>query len=145
MIRRIRGGQHTDGVLVVAGFSERGPQSRATVRVEEQELVGPAREPLRVPDDLLDQIQARHQVRLGPGYPMHRIVVAQLGAWRMGARTATAPDCMAQVANALAADDLRPLGAYLASQGADRSLQPAPAASFVLPKACGTMPSEAKP
>lgn len=67
-------------------------------------------------------------------------VVAQLGAWRAGARRAQAPDCMAQIAIALQATDLRVLGEYLASQGASHSLKPAMAGSFVLPIACGTPP-----
>jgi cytochrome c553 len=72
-------------------------------------------------------------------------IVAQLGAWRTGARTAAAPDCMAEVAKALHPTDLRKLGEYLASQGADHALKPAPMGSFVLPAACGSMPREAVP
>lgn len=64
-------------------------------------------------------------------------VVAQLGAWRTGVRTARAPDCMADVARALDPADFRRLGAWLASQGVDESVAPAPAGSFALPDACG--------
>ena len=41
---------------------------------------------------------------------------AQLGAWRTGQRQAHAPDCMAQVARALAAEDLAAVAAWLAAQ-----------------------------
>jgi cytochrome c553 len=67
--------------------------------------------------------------------------IAQLGAWRTGARTATAPDCMAAVARALDPRDLRRLGEWLASQGASHSLKPSPAGSFVLPVPCGLVPT----
>ncbi len=67
-------------------------------------------------------------------------VVAQLGAWRTGARTAEAPDCMAEVARALDPRDLRRLGDWLATQGAGHSLAPAEAGSFSLPVACGNLP-----
>lgn len=67
-------------------------------------------------------------------------VVAQLGAWKTGARTATGPDCMAEVATALDPADMRRVGAWLASQGAAGSLAPAPAGSFALPVACSPMP-----
>lgn len=67
-------------------------------------------------------------------------IVAQLGAWRTGARHATAPDCMANVAKALDPRDLRRLGDWLATRGADHSIAAAPAGSFDLPIACGSMP-----
>lgn len=66
-------------------------------------------------------------------------ITAQLGAWRTGTRTATAPDCMAKIARALDPADFRRLGNWLASQGAGGSLAPAPAESFTLPRDCGDM------
>ena len=82
---------------------------------------------------------------LAPGVPAllglpPDYVVAQLGAWRTGARAAHGPDCMADVAKALDVSDLRTLGDWLASQGAGHSLAPAAAGSFALPQRCGTMP-----
>lgn len=41
---------------------------------------------------------------------------AQLGAWRTGQRRAHAPDCMAEIARRLAADDLSAVTAWLASE-----------------------------
>ena len=72
-------------------------------------------------------------------------VTAQLGAWRTGSRAATAPDCMADIARRLDPRDFRRLGNWLASQGAERSLGPAPAGSFALPVACGDLPVEQGP
>lgn len=77
-------------------------------------------------------------VGLPPDY-----IIAQLGAWRTQARTSIAPDCMADVARALAPADLRPLAEWLATQGAQGSPEPAPAGSFTLPVACGTLPTSA--
>jgi cytochrome c553 len=62
---------------------------------------------------------------------------AQLGGWRAGNRHALAPDCMAEVAKALAPDDISAVSQWLAAQpvpvpaGAAEAL-PAPA-----PKPCG--------
>ncbi|WP_374663691.1 cytochrome c [Ramlibacter sp.] len=41
---------------------------------------------------------------------------AQLGAWRNGQRQSHAPDCMADIARALSAEDLSAVTAYLAAQ-----------------------------
>lgn len=66
-------------------------------------------------------------------------LTAQLGAWREGTRRSREPDCMAQVARRLGADEVVALAAWLASQPvpappqADASL-PAP-----LPLACGSV------
>lgn len=67
-------------------------------------------------------------------------VIAQLGAWRTGVRRAVEPDCMAEIARALAPEDLRPLGEWLSMQGGEPHA-PAPAGSFSLPRACGAMPA----
>jgi cytochrome c553 len=41
---------------------------------------------------------------------------AQLGAWRTGLRKASTPDCMAEIARRLSADDISAVAAWLASQ-----------------------------
>lgn len=69
-------------------------------------------------------------------------VVAQLGAWRTGARSAHGPDCMADIAKALDVTDLRKLGDWLASQGVGHSLSPSARGSFALPQRCGDMPAK---
>jgi cytochrome c553 len=68
-------------------------------------------------------------------------VIAQLGAWRIGTRSATTPDCMADIAKALDPGDFRRLGEWMASQGATHSLLPAVAGSYALPVACGDLPT----
>ena len=62
---------------------------------------------------------------------------AQLGAWRNGQRRAIEPDCMAEVARALAPEDIGALSAWLASQPVPAHAQPASAAGATLPLACG--------
>lgn len=66
-------------------------------------------------------------------------VIAQLGAWRTGVRTARAPDCMAAIARALQPEELRVLGTWLAAQGHVAPQRPAPPGSFALPQACGSL------
>lgn len=67
-------------------------------------------------------------------------VSAQLGAWRYGTRTATAPDCMQQVAARLTEADVTAVAAYLASRPAPINAAPAPKGAYVLPFACGSQP-----
>lgn len=55
-------------------------------------------------------------------------VVAQIGAWQTGLRRATAPDCMAQVAQRLTPDDLHAVSHWLASQPVPANSHPAPEA-----------------
>ena len=49
---------------------------------------------------------------------------AQLGAWRTGNRQATAPDCMAQIAKALAPQDIGALSQWLAAQAVPGGAKP---------------------
>ncbi len=67
-------------------------------------------------------------------------ISAQLGAWRYGTRTATAPDCMQIVAGHLTEEDVKAIAAFLASRPAPPDLSPAPEGSFTLPFACGSEP-----
>lgn len=65
-------------------------------------------------------------------------LVAQLGAWRSGARRASVPDCMADIARALSPEDLTAVAEWLAAQpvpdhGRAVSRLPAP-----LPVRCGS-------
>ena len=66
---------------------------------------------------------------------------AQLGAWRTGSRHANAPDCMAQVARALAPADISALSQWLAAQPVSASAKPAAALPEALPLPCGGMAS----
>jgi cytochrome c553 len=62
---------------------------------------------------------------------------AQLGAWRAGTRHALAPDCMAQVAQGLAAEDVVAVAQWLAAQPLPADTRPAVALPAPLPVACG--------
>jgi cytochrome c553 len=68
-------------------------------------------------------------------------ITAQLGAWRYGNRTATAPDCMQIVAGHLTEDDLAAVAAYLSSLPAPADLAPAAHGSLAMPLACGSEPN----
>ena len=69
-------------------------------------------------------------------------ISAQLGAWRYGTRTATAPDCMQIVAGHLTEEDVRAVAAWLASLKAPSDPSSAAANSYTLPIACGSQPGE---
>ena len=67
-------------------------------------------------------------------------VSAQFGAWKNGARRATAPDCMAQIAQRVTADDVSAVAAWLAAQPIPTPAAPATAQPAKLPLACGSAP-----
>ena len=62
---------------------------------------------------------------------------AQLGAWRAAKRHAAMPDCMAQVAQRLAPDDISALSQWLAAQPVGPGAKPAAALPAPLPMPCG--------
>lgn len=63
-------------------------------------------------------------------------VVAQIGAWKTGLRKAAAPDCMAQVARRLTADDINAASHWLASRKVPDQGRPAPVSQEPTPIAC---------
>jgi cytochrome c553 len=65
---------------------------------------------------------------------------AQLGAWRTGARRAEAPDCMAQIAQRLAPQDVNALAHWLAAQPVPAAARTAASAPGPAPLRCGSMP-----
>ena len=67
-------------------------------------------------------------------------LIAQLGGWQTGQRQAHAPDCMAQVAKNLTAQDVSSAASWLASQRVPANSKPAAAP----PKAKTLQPSNAK-
>jgi cytochrome c553 len=67
-------------------------------------------------------------------------ISAQLGAWRYGTRTATAPDCMQVVAGHLTEDDVKAIAAFLSSRPSPSDLSPVAKGSYTLPFACGSEP-----
>lgn len=66
-------------------------------------------------------------------------LVAQLGAWRIGTRKATAPDCMAQVAQRLTPADITAVADWLAAQPVPDRRGAAPALQRQLPLPCGSV------
>ena len=67
-------------------------------------------------------------------------ISAQLGAFRYGTRTATAPDCMQLVAARLSEDDVMALAAWLSSLPARPTMTPLPQGSLTTPLPCGSEP-----
>lgn len=65
-------------------------------------------------------------------------LIGQLGAWQTGLRHAHAPDCMAQIAQAMSADDVSAVATWLASQALPANTHPAPASGARLPLRCGS-------
>jgi cytochrome c553 len=66
---------------------------------------------------------------------------AQFGAWSNKARRAQSPDCMAQVASRLSAEDLGAVTAFLAAQPVPAHAAPATAVVEKLPLDCGGVPA----
>jgi cytochrome c553 len=66
-------------------------------------------------------------------------LVAQLGAWRTGARQAAAPDCMAALAKRLEPRDISAVADWLSTQPLPADTRPAAALAQPLPVACGSV------
>lgn len=65
-------------------------------------------------------------------------VIGQLGAWKTGNRRATAPDCMADIAKKLSAEDVRAVAVWLASRPVPAGARPAARPDLPLPLECGS-------
>jgi cytochrome c553 len=69
-------------------------------------------------------------------------LIGQLGAWQNGLRQAHAPDCMAQIAQRMAATDVAAVATWLSAQPLPANTRPAPAATAQpMPLRCGSAPS----
>jgi cytochrome c553 len=64
---------------------------------------------------------------------------SQFGAWRIGARHAAAPDCMAELTRRLSADDVSAVAAYLSSRVMPANAVPASALPANPPLECGSL------
>lgn len=64
-------------------------------------------------------------------------LAAQLAGWKSGIRQAHAPDCMAQIARSLSADDIQALAHWLSSQPVAQGGKPAARLDKPLPIRCG--------
>lgn len=67
-------------------------------------------------------------------------IVAQLGAWRYGTRTATAPDCMQLVAARLTDADVSAVAAWLSSRPLPADGAPLATGALRTPLSCGSEP-----
>ena len=65
-------------------------------------------------------------------------ISAQLGAWRYGTRTATAPDCMQLIAARMTEEDVAAAAAWLSAMAIPANTEPAKKSSERLPLACGS-------
>lgn len=65
-------------------------------------------------------------------------VIGQLGAWKTGNRQAAAPDCMAEIAKRLSAEDVRAVAVWLASRPVPPGAKPAAQPDLPLPLECGS-------
>jgi cytochrome c553 len=66
-------------------------------------------------------------------------VSSQLGSWRTKTRATVAPDCMAQIANRLSADDISAVSAWLASRELPSDMHAQPAGTIKPPLRCGVL------
>jgi cytochrome c553 len=67
-------------------------------------------------------------------------LTAQLSAWKSSVRHAHAPDCMAQIAQKLTADDISAVSQWLAAHPVPAGAKPASALPHNLPIRCGGVP-----
>lgn len=65
---------------------------------------------------------------------------AQFGAWRIGQRHAQAPDCMAEIARLLAAEDVAAVTGWLAAQPVPVPSKAADSLPAPMPLECGSVP-----
>ncbi len=68
----------------------------------------------------------------------------QMGSWKSGARRAYAPDCMAQIVQAMSPDDMSAVSHWLASRRLPADSKAAGALPQPLPMPCGGVPAEAQ-
>jgi cytochrome c553 len=71
-------------------------------------------------------------------------LVSQIGRWKVGVRRATDPDCMAQIAERLTAEDLSAVANWLSSQPVPAGAKPAAAPDQPLPLRCGSAAGAAR-
>lgn len=69
-------------------------------------------------------------------------LVAQFGAWQVGARRAQSPDCMAGIARRLSPADVAAVTAWLATQPVPGDASPAVVPARALPLKCGGVSAE---
>jgi cytochrome c553 len=65
-------------------------------------------------------------------------LVGEFGAWRTGQRRAASPDCMAEIAQRMSAEDVSAVSAWLATRPLPPSAKPAASIAQPLPMRCGS-------
>ena len=65
-------------------------------------------------------------------------LIGQFGAWKTGERKARAPDCMAQIAARLSAEDIGTMASWLSAQPVPANSKPAATPALPLPMPCGS-------
>lgn len=68
-------------------------------------------------------------------------VSAQMGAWKIGTRRATAPDCMSDIAKQLNEGEVQAVATWLAAQPLAANAHAAAVLSDALPLKCGSVPA----
>jgi cytochrome c553 len=66
-------------------------------------------------------------------------ISSQLGSWRTGTRASKAPDCMAEIANRLAPEDITAVAAWLSSHAVPPDAHAQAAGSISPPLRCGVL------
>lgn len=66
-------------------------------------------------------------------------IVAQFGAWKIGARRTPAPDCMGHIAREMTADEVSAASSWLATQVVPADAKPQTQFDAPLPMACGSV------
>jgi cytochrome c553 len=66
-------------------------------------------------------------------------LLGQVGAWKIGTRHATGPDCMERVVQKLSGEDIGAVTAWLAAQQVPADPSPMPASTIQLPLECGSL------
>ena len=69
-------------------------------------------------------------------------LVAQLGAWKTGSRRAASPDCMADIARALAPDDVSAVAQWLGAQAIPAQTKAIAQLPAAMPRPCGGIATE---
>ena len=123
--------------LPAATAAERARGRAAAGRVDRHAR---RRQPSRPRLHAMPRLRAHRRVARHPGLlglPAD-YVIGQLGAWKTGNRHATAPDCMADVAKRLSAEDVRAVAVWLASRPVPPGAKPAAQPDLPLPLDCGS-------
>ncbi|WP_293775995.1 c-type cytochrome [uncultured Oxalicibacterium sp.] len=73
-------------------------------------------------------------------------LLGQIGAWKIGTRRASAPDCMAHIVSKMQPEDVSAVASWLAAQTVPTDSQPLPAPALpLLPRECGGVPQGVSP